>query len=559
MAASDDIDSLRLQGNAHFAAGRFRESLSPYSAALLLLTPDHSELRGTLLSNRSAAHLALCDVPAARADAEGATAARPTWHRAWQRLGRAAWAARDAAAAREAFARGAACEGGGALASDAAAAEDALRGQALLGVSGEDSGEVCFTLRSLHSLASLAWLPPDAARVARATPGTLPGPPSAAWLQEELRSLAPLPPTHFDYLEWHYWRRAALEEYTEAGGEESKGQANSMQRTLLRMTGMLGKVAGEGDVLAAARCWNHVAGALRGGGTGTTAAPSPPPFPLALRTHALDLTVRLLCSRPPVWRRLRVPAALPLNDLALRVLTPVLAWAPGLHTYVFHLPPSAYPGQRLPPWSKDVCIAPRANLSDRGDAQGGGGGGGIGSFTVDLSWLTMQRGGSRVLPAEGLGVGEVLRQRGDSLHYTYDLGDKLMWEIVVEDAHAPCTSERTPVLVLGGGAPLFPRTRGHLWSTPSAWLPLRAAARLHARPCTAFSRPPTGPCWRMPLETLTLRTLTSKQRRSAWIRPCGSWRPLLPRRCLRGRKGGQRGARGRLLRRPCCRSLRPPA
>ena len=91
------LETLKLAGNKHFAAGRHAEALRHYTAALELPPAAAS---GLLLSNRSAAHLALCDVASAQADAEGAVAARPAWARAWQRLGRAAWAARDAARAR---------------------------------------------------------------------------------------------------------------------------------------------------------------------------------------------------------------------------------------------------------------------------------------------------------------------------------------------------------------------------------------------------------------------------------------------------------------------------
>jgi hypothetical protein len=202
------LETLKLAGNKHFAAGRHAEALRHYTAALELPPAAADD------AARAPALEPLCRAPGAVRRGQCAD----------RRRGRSGGAPRVGArvaapgarglggarrGARAAFERGAACEGGAALAADLEAAAGAVSAQAFQeervgqrppqGASGgagaaaaaaaaasaeegagggDDAACARYTPQPLHSLAQLHWLPPDAARAARATPGTLPGPPS---------------------------------------------------------------------------------------------------------------------------------------------------------------------------------------------------------------------------------------------------------------------------------------------------------------------------------------------------------------------------------------------
>ena len=103
-----EAEELKSRGNRAMTQRDHAEAISCYTRALAL-DPGNA----TYLSNRAAAHSAARDHESARRDAEAAVALRPSYDKAWSRLGLARFALGDAKGAMEAYARGIEHEGSG--------------------------------------------------------------------------------------------------------------------------------------------------------------------------------------------------------------------------------------------------------------------------------------------------------------------------------------------------------------------------------------------------------------------------------------------------------------
>ena len=82
--AEDEVEKVRLEGNAAFKAGNFAEALEKYSAAIALAPENH-----LLYSNRSLAHHSAGDFEAAKKDAEKALELSPEFIKGFHRLANA--------------------------------------------------------------------------------------------------------------------------------------------------------------------------------------------------------------------------------------------------------------------------------------------------------------------------------------------------------------------------------------------------------------------------------------------------------------------------------------
>lgn len=103
-----EAEGLKSRGNAAMAAKDYAKAIDLYTQALAL-HPGNV----VFLSNRAAAHSAAKDHESARADAEAAVAADPTYTKAWSRLGLARFALGDAKGSMEAYQKGIEYEGNG--------------------------------------------------------------------------------------------------------------------------------------------------------------------------------------------------------------------------------------------------------------------------------------------------------------------------------------------------------------------------------------------------------------------------------------------------------------
>ncbi|CAD6503400.1 BgTH12-03065 [Blumeria graminis f. sp. triticale] len=103
-----EAEKLKSQGNTSMANKEYDTAIDQYTKALALVPGNP-----IFLSNRAAAYSASKDHEAARADAEAAVAADPTYTKAWSRLGFARFALGDAKGSKEAYAKGIEYEGNG--------------------------------------------------------------------------------------------------------------------------------------------------------------------------------------------------------------------------------------------------------------------------------------------------------------------------------------------------------------------------------------------------------------------------------------------------------------
>ncbi|KIV98843.1 uncharacterized protein PV09_09414 [Verruconis gallopava] len=101
-------DELKAQGNQAMQRKAYAEAIDFYTQAINL-----DPLNAIYLSNRAAAYSALQRHAEAKADAEMATAADPSYTKAWSRLGLAHFALGDARASMEAYKKGIDAEGNG--------------------------------------------------------------------------------------------------------------------------------------------------------------------------------------------------------------------------------------------------------------------------------------------------------------------------------------------------------------------------------------------------------------------------------------------------------------
>ncbi|SPO03994.1 uncharacterized protein DNG_06677 [Cephalotrichum gorgonifer] len=103
-----EAEALKSRGNAAMAAKDYAKAIELYTEALAL-HPGNA----VFLSNRAAAHSAAKDHESARADAEAAVDADPSYTKAWSRLGLARFALGDAKGSMEAYGKGIEYEGNG--------------------------------------------------------------------------------------------------------------------------------------------------------------------------------------------------------------------------------------------------------------------------------------------------------------------------------------------------------------------------------------------------------------------------------------------------------------
>lgn len=107
-AQKSEAEGLKSQGNAAMAKKDYSAAVDFYTKALAIIPGNP-----IFLSNRAAAHSASKDHESARADAEAAVAADPTYTKAWSRLGLARFALGDARGSMEAYSKGIEFEGNG--------------------------------------------------------------------------------------------------------------------------------------------------------------------------------------------------------------------------------------------------------------------------------------------------------------------------------------------------------------------------------------------------------------------------------------------------------------
>ena len=103
-----EAEELKSKGNRAMTQRDHAEAIACYTRALAL-DPGNA----TYLSNRAAAHSAARDHESARRDAEAAVALRPSYDKAWSRLGLARFALGDAKGSMDAYRRGIEAEGNG--------------------------------------------------------------------------------------------------------------------------------------------------------------------------------------------------------------------------------------------------------------------------------------------------------------------------------------------------------------------------------------------------------------------------------------------------------------
>ena len=107
-AQKKEAEGLKSKGNAAMAQKDYPTAIDYYTQALAIVPGNP-----IFLSNRAAAYSASKDQESARADAEAAVAADPTYTKAWSRLGLARFALGDVQGSMEAYEQGIKHEGNG--------------------------------------------------------------------------------------------------------------------------------------------------------------------------------------------------------------------------------------------------------------------------------------------------------------------------------------------------------------------------------------------------------------------------------------------------------------
>ena len=119
----------------------------------------------------------------------------------------------------------------------------------------------------------------------------------------------------------------------------------------------------------------------------------------------LVLKVELMGTEPRIWRRVQVPAAIPLFTLADKVLTPVMGWVRNFHAYTF------------------VDVRDGAHF------------GPVRMDSVDMVHIKSRF--YAMMDDGKVQLGQLARKKGEQLVWVYDLGD--YWEhlVTVERVAAP--------------------------------------------------------------------------------------------------------------------------
>eukprot|EP00931_Biecheleriopsis_adriatica_P104302 TRINITY_DN78986_c0_g1_i1.p1 TRINITY_DN78986_c0_g1~~TRINITY_DN78986_c0_g1_i1.p1 ORF type:complete len:590 (+),score=65.91 TRINITY_DN78986_c0_g1_i1:70-1839(+) len=186
----------------------------------------------------------------------------------------------------------------------------------------------------------------------------------------------------------------------------------------------------------------------------------------------LILDIQLRYVRPCIWRRVRIPAKLPLAGLHDKVIAPAFGWRRNYHSYLFTLGSWAYPsGKKLPP-EHDIGFGPDPNgyvtvleeKLSKGTASGQATAHAGFPWPVDMMHMTTHRGGSHVIDASKISVGDLLHEGGEYLNYVYDLGDIWRHVITLSSVEHVARNDATglPNIVIGGSGQTPPEDSGGL-------------------------------------------------------------------------------------------------
>eukprot|EP01083_Nonionella_stella_P098829 277997_1 len=146
----------------------------------------------------------------------------------------------------------------------------------------------------------------------------------------------------------------------------------------------------------------------------------------------LVLFVRMRVVRPPIWRRVRVPAKMDLYTFHDKVLCPLFGYFKSYHSYVF-----TRPGRK----NKDIGFGP------------------IDSQLIDAmhvkTWPANIPGARAMIDDRCVYLADVLTHPGARLKWLYDLGAKLGHEMTVESVETARNGQ--PMVECLGGARGDPR------------------------------------------------------------------------------------------------------
>lgn len=163
--------------------------------------------------------------------------------------------------------------------------------------------------------------------------------------------------------------------------------------------------------------------------------------------RSLDVHVYVRNIVPRIWRRLRLRASTPLHAFATRVLMGAFACSIGEHSYAYSLPTRAYPGRRRPPPEQDVSFQD------------------LGATTVDAMCHRASHFGHNTISAADVTLGDVLRDVGDVIRWTYDFGDAIEHEIELVAAHDEPLRDASgrSVVLLDGARAGVPENPGSIY------------------------------------------------------------------------------------------------
>ena len=197
-----------------------------------------------------------------------------------------------------------------------------------------------------------------------------------------------------------------------------------------------------------------------------------------------DIEVRLRCIKPVIWRRIRVPASMPLHALVDRVLLNAMPLGRGYHSNYLELPTAAYKDRVHPEYARDVIFTMER------------------AGTIDVMHMPMLRGGHCRIPTEQVLLCDLLREEGDTFKWTYDIGDKLRHLVTLVAVHEGKDASSRKVVLLNGANAGIPEDPGSMRdhaqrletlskSKPSSMQHKETLSVIH-RSCTADLLVPTS-------------------------------------------------------------------